>query len=88
MILHAPRTRPEPWSAARLRSPRKWLRPFIAIEWVWEWAAFLLSNWSFLEVLEYLGTFSVLLGVIFYFSESGDRIKQRQLVHRAIDAAR
>ena len=36
-----------------------------------------LSNWSFLEVLEYLGTFSVLVAVIFYFSESGDRIKQR-----------
>jgi uncharacterized protein YjbI with pentapeptide repeats len=44
---------------------------------MWEWVAFLLSNWSFLEVLEYLGTFSVLIGVIFYFSESGDRIKQR-----------
>jgi uncharacterized protein YjbI with pentapeptide repeats len=28
-------------------------------------------------VLEYLGTFSVLIGVIFYFSESGDRVKQR-----------
>jgi uncharacterized protein YjbI with pentapeptide repeats len=39
--------------------------------------AFLLSNWSFLEVLEYLGSFSVLAGVIFYFSESGDRIMQR-----------
>ncbi len=32
---------------------------------------------SFLEVLEYLGSFSVLVAVIFYFSESGDRIKQR-----------
>jgi hypothetical protein len=51
--------------------------PFIAFEWVWEWAAFALSNWSFLEVLEYLGSFSVLIAVIFYFSESGDRIKQR-----------
>jgi hypothetical protein len=28
-------------------------------------------------VLECLGGFSVLAGVIFYFSESGDRIKQR-----------
>jgi hypothetical protein len=42
-----------------------------------DWVAYVLSNWSFLEVLEYLGTFSVLIGVIFYFSESGDRVKQR-----------
>jgi uncharacterized protein YjbI with pentapeptide repeats len=51
--------------------------PLIAVEWGWEWAAFALSNWAFLEVLEYLGTFSVLIAVIFYFSESGDRVKQR-----------
>jgi uncharacterized protein YjbI with pentapeptide repeats len=44
---------------------------------LWEWAAFALSNWAFLEVLEYLGTFSILVAVIFYFSEAGDRIKLR-----------
>jgi len=49
--------------------------PFWAIEWIFEWVAYFLSNWAFLEVLEYLGTFSVLVGVILYFSESGDRIK-------------
>lgn len=31
----------------------------------------------FLEVLEYLGTFSILIAVVFYFAESGDRIKQK-----------
>jgi uncharacterized protein YjbI with pentapeptide repeats len=36
-----------------------------------------LSNWSFLEVLEYLSSFGVLIAVIFYFSESGDRLKQK-----------
>jgi uncharacterized protein YjbI with pentapeptide repeats len=51
--------------------------PFTALEWMWEWLAFVLSNWSFLEVLEYLGTFSVLVAVIFYFSEAGNRVKQR-----------
>ena len=58
-------------------TPPSWLIPFIAFEWVWDWVAFFLSRWSFLEVLEYLGRFSVLVAVIFYFSESGDRIKQR-----------
>ena len=51
--------------------------PFVALERVWEWTAFALSNWSFIEVLEYLEAFSVLVVVIFYFSETGDRIKQR-----------
>jgi uncharacterized protein YjbI with pentapeptide repeats len=39
--------------------------------------AFALSNWTLLEVLEYLGSFSVLVAVAFYFAESGDRVKQR-----------
>jgi uncharacterized protein YjbI with pentapeptide repeats len=53
------------------------LVPFIAIEWVWAWLAYWLSGWAFLEVLEYLGTLSVLLAVVSYFSESKDRIKQK-----------
>jgi hypothetical protein len=54
-----------------------WLRPFFAVEWIWEWLAYMLGNWSFLDVLEYFGTFSILLGVILYFAESGDREKQK-----------
>lgn len=44
---------------------------------MFEWTAYALSRWSFLEVLEYLGSLSILVGIIFYFSERGDRIKQR-----------
>ncbi len=77
MIMHIPRKRPEPWEVRKHGAGPKWLTPFIAFEWMWEWVAFVLSNWSFLEVLEYLGSFSVLIAVIFYFSEAGDRIKQR-----------
>jgi len=51
--------------------------PFLALEWMCEWVAYVLSNWTFLEVLDHLETFSVLIAVIFYFSESGDRVKQR-----------
>ena len=43
----------------------------------WGLARIFAKKRSFLEVLEYLGTFSVLVAVIFYFSESGDRVKQR-----------
>ncbi len=39
------------------------------------WIAYALNHWTFLEVLEYMQSFSVLVAVIFYFSESGDRLK-------------
>ncbi|HTZ49643.1 MAG TPA: pentapeptide repeat-containing protein [Verrucomicrobiae bacterium] len=42
-----------------------------------EWLAYALSNWRFVEVLEYLSRFGVLVAVIFYFSEAGDRLKQK-----------
>jgi hypothetical protein len=77
VILHTSKERPAPWRTKNQLVVSKWLTPFIAIEWILDWVAFLLSNWKFLEVLEYLGTFSVLVAVIFYFSESGDRVKQR-----------
>ena len=77
MIVHTPRTRPSPWSVKRQRLSAAWIAPLAWIEWLWEWTAFGLSNWAFLEVLEYLGTFSVLVAVIFYFSEAGDRVKLR-----------
>jgi len=51
--------------------------PFSAVEWGLEWCAYALSRWTFLDVLEYLEGFSVLIAVIFYFSESGDRLKQK-----------
>lgn len=69
--------RPTPWKILKGRLRHQWMVPFRAFEWLWEWVAYALSRWSFLAVLEYLGSFSVLVGVIFYFSESGDRIKQR-----------
>jgi hypothetical protein len=79
MIAHIPREKPAPWTIRkqRIAARWKWTIPLVAVEWMLEWIAYFLSRWSFLEVLEYLGTFSVLIGVIFYFSETGDRIKQR-----------
>jgi hypothetical protein len=71
------RTRPEPWSERRQKLKRRWTVPLWAFEWFWEWVAYVLSNWSFLEALEYLSSFGVLIAVVFYFSESGDRLKQK-----------
>jgi len=69
--------RPADWNTIRSGLKHRWLLPLRAFEWIWEWVAYALSRWSFLEVLEYLGSLSILVGVIFYFSESGDRVKQR-----------
>jgi uncharacterized protein YjbI with pentapeptide repeats len=77
MIIHPARRRPDNWSLVRSRIKSHWIVPFIAFEWSWQWVAFALSRWSFLDVLDYLGSFSVLVAVIFYFSASGDRVKQR-----------
>jgi Pentapeptide repeats (8 copies) len=77
MRLTIHRRRPLPWPIRREAIKHAWTVPLWAFEWCWEWVAYVLSNWSFLEVLEYLGSFGVLVAVIFYFSESGDRLKQK-----------
>src|SRR5438309_2166833 len=77
VIIHQERKRPEPWSVHREHLARPWLRPLYATDWVSEWVAHFLSRWVLLEVLEYLGTFSILVAVVFYFADSGDRIKQK-----------
>jgi hypothetical protein len=77
MRLFSPRERPRSWRDQRAATRHAWAVPFIAVEWWWEWLAYFLSNWKFLEVLEYLSSLSILVAVIFYFSESGDRAKQK-----------
>jgi uncharacterized protein YjbI with pentapeptide repeats len=76
MIFRVERERPKPWMVYAAGKPR-WLLPFLAVDWLFAGIAYVLSRWSFLEVLEYLGSFSVLVAVVFYFSESGDRFKQK-----------
>jgi hypothetical protein len=71
------REKPDPWPIRRQHIKHSWTTPFWGLEWILEWLAFVLSRWTFLDVLEYLEGFSVLIAVIFYFSESGDRLKQK-----------
>ena len=77
MIARRTTRRPADWQTIKSGFRHPWLLPLRRIEWILEWTAYGLSRWSFLEVLEYLGSLSVLIGVIFYFSESGDRVMQR-----------
>src|SRR5579859_2751243 len=76
MLVRELRLRPAGWKKYRT-SRSLFLLPFDAIEWGCDWTAYYLAHWAFLEVLEYLGVFSVLIAVVFYFSEAGDRRKQK-----------
>jgi hypothetical protein len=82
------RPKPKPWREYRQQVKPRWAYPFRTSNWLLEWIAWALGGWVFLEVLEYLSMFSVLVAVILYFSESGDRIKQRHYqAWQVIDAA-
>ena len=59
MISHRVTRRPEKLATLIAGLKHRWMVPFRAFEWFWEWVAYGLSHWSFLEVLEYLGSFSV-----------------------------
>jgi hypothetical protein len=77
MLVREARKRPDPWTEYRQSIPHRWLLPLYTVEFAFEWTAYFLSKWAFLEVLEYLGILSVLFAVIFYYSEAGDRQKQK-----------
>jgi hypothetical protein len=77
MLIHTERKRPSPWSHYRAQAKHAALVPFHSVEWFCRWLAYWLSGWALLEVLEYVGTLSILIAVISYFAESGDRTKQK-----------
>jgi len=72
-----PRDKPKTWADLSSSVHHRWVLPFIWLEHKMDWLAYLLGNWKFLDVLEYLGSFGVLIAVVFYFAEAGDRLKQK-----------
>ena len=77
MLVREEKKPPQTWEQRRAHVGPRWTLPFHALEWAFDWTAYGLSQWAFLEVLEYLGILSVLVAVLFYFAESGDRRKQK-----------
>ena len=71
------RPKPKPWREHCQEKAPRWTYPIRTSNWVLEWCAWCLGGWVLLEVLEYCSTFSVLVAVILYFSESGARVQQR-----------
>jgi hypothetical protein len=77
-----------PWRIFRARARYRWMRPIVYTDWLLNLLADALSRWALLEVLEYAGSFSVLIAVIFYFADSGNRRLQRHYqAWQVIDAA-
>jgi hypothetical protein len=68
---------PQEWSRFKARTGGGWLTPFHALSWLADWAAYFLAKWPMVELLEYLGSFSILFAVIFYFAGASDRVKQK-----------
>jgi Pentapeptide repeats (9 copies) len=71
------RERPRPWREEREVARASWTIPFHRLNWALAWISWSLGHWALLDVLEHLGTFSVLIAVIFYFADSGNRVKQK-----------
>ncbi len=71
------REAPPPWPEFKRRAPHRCLVLFYALSWLADWAAYFLGKWPFVELLEYLGSFSILFAVIVYFLGAPDRLKQK-----------
>jgi hypothetical protein len=68
---------PPRWAEFKKRAPFAFLVPFYFLNWIVDWAACVLSKWPLLELLEYLGSFSILFATVFYFAGASDRFKQK-----------
>jgi len=75
---------PPAWAELRGQRRISFSLVLLKIDWWMQWTAWALGNWAFLEILENLGTFSVLIAVIFYFAGSADRTRQRHYAAWAV----
>jgi hypothetical protein len=71
------RNPPPKWAEFKGRARYGCLVPFYYLSWAADWAAYVLGKWPLVELLEYLGSFSILFAVIFYFAGASDRLKQK-----------
>jgi hypothetical protein len=71
------REAPPKWHEFKKRARRKFLMPFSALSWLADWAAYFLGKWPVVELLEYLGSFSIVFAAVVYFLGASDRAKQK-----------
>jgi hypothetical protein len=75
MPRHSDPPRPPNWGEFRREITHRWALPFLTLDWLAQWCAYVLSRLSLLELCEYVGTLSILVGVISYIVESPERTK-------------
>src|SRR5580692_372016 len=68
---------PPPWSEFKAEARHRCLVPFYYLSWAADWAAYMLGKWPLVELLEYLGSFSILFAAVLYFAGTSDRLKQK-----------
>jgi hypothetical protein len=68
---------PGPWHEFRRRALHRAFIPLYYANWVGDWSVYYLGKWSIFEILEYVGSFSILIAVVFYFLDAPDRLKQK-----------
>jgi hypothetical protein len=71
------RNPPPEWIEFKARARHRYFVPFYRLTWAADWAAYTLGKWPLVELLEYLGSFSILFAAIFYFAGATDRLKQK-----------
>jgi hypothetical protein len=71
------RNPPPEWTEFKARARHRYWVPFYRLNWAADWAAYKLGKWPLVELLEYLGSFSILFAAIFYFADASDRLKQK-----------
>jgi hypothetical protein len=76
-VIYRTRERPPTWREFNPKPLHPTLIPFSYLNWAGEWIAYEVSRWSIVEVLDYAGSLSILLGVFFYYTGAGDRLKQK-----------
>jgi hypothetical protein len=68
---------PETWREFRARVGKRRVRHFLYLDWCFAQLAWRLGRWSLLKVLAYAETFSVLVALIVWVAESGERTQQK-----------
>src|SRR4051812_29554612 len=69
------RPAPLPWTDFRRRIRYRWAVPFLFVDWLFQWTAYALRRLSIVELMETLSSFTLLIGLGFYFAEAPERTK-------------
>jgi hypothetical protein len=76
-VVFKERSPPAEWAQFKAQARHRFLVPLYYASWAADWAAYKMAKWPLIELLEYLGSFSILFAVIFYFADAPNRLKQK-----------